>query len=173
MIKQNIIGTLVNFLVFGILQILFFDYLQLFNTAFCFFYIGFILLLPFDTGRLAMLFMAFAIGLFIDIFNDTLGIHASASVVMAFLRPYWLSLNTPRGGYENVISPDIPSLGWQWFVSYAFPLILIHHLVMFFVEAGHFNMFFSQVWKSIVSCILTLIAITIYQYIFVRKARTI
>lgn len=171
--NKNIIGIIINFLVFGLLQILLFDQLVIYNVAFCFFYAGFLLLLPLETDRLLLLVLGFLIGLFIDIFNDTLGVNAAACVALAYLRPYWLSLNTPRGGYENTISPDIPSLGLQWFISYAFPLLFIHHAVLFFTEAGHFGLFFYQIWKTIVSSCLSLIIIIIYQYIFVRKVRTI
>lgn len=169
--SSNYISVLVNFIIFVLLQVFIFENFILYNTAFCFFYIGFILFLSFETDHLVYLFIALALGLTIDIFNDSLGVHASACVAIAFLRPYWLSIVTPRGGYESITTPNVKVLGFQWFLSYAFPLIFMHHLLLFFVEAGNFYYFFNKLWKIFSSSLLTFIILVIYQYIFFRRVR--
>ncbi len=171
--SSNYVGHIVNFLVFTLLQILVFNNFVLYNTAFCYFYIGFLLFLPFDVGKIWYLMIGFVTGLFIDIFNDTLGVHAAACVVVAYIRPYWQGINTPRGGYENLEVPNIKTLGFQWFFAYAFPLIFIHHSILFFTEAGNFQYFFHKLLKILSSSILSFSFLVIYQYLFVRRVRLI
>lgn len=156
-----------------VLQVFFVRNLVLFNQAFCFVYIGFLLLMPLQIGRLRMLFVAFGFGLILDIFYDSLGMHASASVLLAFLRPFWLNLITPRGGYENVNMPSIPELSLSWFMAYALPLIFIHHAALFFIEAGGFHLFFYSISKTFFSTIFSFIILAIIQYLFYEKSRMI
>ena len=89
----------------------------------------FILLLPFDTPKWLMLPLAFAIGLTIDMFNNTAGMHASACVFMAFIRPQLIKFYTPITGYESVTAPSISQLGVIWFSLFTVTMIFIHHLI--------------------------------------------
>jgi len=169
--SNNYISLLLNFVIFVLLQILIFENFVLYNTAFCFFYVGFILFMSFETDHLAFLFMAFFTGLAVDIFSDSLGVNAAASVALAFVRPHWLSIVTPRGGYESVTIPNVKVLGFQWFLSYVFPLLFLHHFLLFFIEAGNFHYFFHKLFKIFTSALLTFIILVIYQYIFYRRVR--
>src|ERR1700740_3688647 len=63
-------------------------------------YIMFLLMLPFETMPLLVLLLSFAVGISVDIFYDTQGIHASSCVVLGFVRFYFLRLLAPREGYE-------------------------------------------------------------------------
>lgn len=171
--SNNYISGLVNFVVFILLHVFIFENFVLYNTAFCFFYVGFILFLSFDVDHVVYLILALAIGVGVDVFNDSLGVHASATLAMAFVRPFWLSMITPRGGYDTINMPSIKALGFQWFLAYAFPLIFFHHLILFFVEAGNFYYFFNKLLKIFSSTLLTFIILVLYQYIFFRRVRTI
>jgi hypothetical protein len=158
-------------LLFLVAQVVFARNLVLFNKAFCFLYIGYILLMPIQMGRLRLIFTAFLFGLTLDIFYDSLGMHAAATVFLAYLRPVWLNLITPRGGYENVNMPSIPELSLGWFMAYALPLLLLHHGVLFFVEAGGFHLFFFTLWKVLFSTVFTFVTLAIIQYFFYGKNR--
>jgi len=121
-----------RFVVFILLQVLLFKDLILFDRAFCFVYLGFLLLLPIELGPLLIISIGFFTGLSVDVFYDSLGIHAASSVLIMFLRPYWVSLLTPQGGYEIGARPNIMTLGFMWFLVYSLPLILIHNFALFF-----------------------------------------
>lgn len=165
-----IIGT--NFLIFMVLQVLVFKNFVLFEVGFSFVYLICLLLLPIEFGFLSVMFLAFGTGLIVDIFSNSLGIHASACVVLAFVRPFWLKVITPRSGnYEVNVLPTVHSYGASWFISYAFPLLLIHNIVFFFIEAGGFHFLGPTILKIIVSSCLSLVFILSIQYLFFDKQK--
>ncbi len=150
-------------------QVILFKDISLFNTALCFPYIAFILLLPFEIGPLLLMTISFSLGLGVDIFYDSQGLNAAACTFIAFIRPWWLSSITPRGGYEEVDVPKLKNLGFAWFFTYTAPLIFIHHAILFFVEAGGFHLFFSTLSNVFFSSVFTFFIIVISQHLFYRK----
>lgn len=147
--------------------------LVLFDKAFCFIYIGFLLLLPFETNKVLLLIWGFVIGFFIDIFYDSLGIHMAASVLMVYLRSYWINLITPRGGYEVGMEPTLKLMKFEWFATYSLPLIFVHHFALFYIETGGFSLFFFTFVKVISSVVFTFVTIVLLQYLFYPSRRTI
>ena len=132
-------------------------------------YILFILLLPFETPKVVLLFLAMLLGLSVDMFTDTLGMHASASVFMAFIRPYILLTISPRDGYEPGTFPRAYYYGFIWFFKYSLILILLHHLFLFTVETFSFINYYLVIWRTILSTVFTSIAVMISQFIIFRK----
>lgn len=147
--------------------------LVLFDKAFCFIYIGFLLLLPFETNKVLLLIWGFVIGFFIDIFYDSLGIHMAASVLMVYLRSYWINLITPRGGYEVGMEPTLKLMKFEWFATYSLPLIFVHHFALFYIETGGFSLFFFTFVKVVSSVVFTFVTIVLLQYLFYPSRRTI
>jgi hypothetical protein len=144
----------------------------MFGTAFCFVYIAFILFLPFQVNRLAMIFMAFLGGLITDMFYDSMGMNAAASVFIAFIRKPWISLITPAGGYEEIDSPTSRSLGMSWMVMYVFPLTLFHHLVLFQIESGQVFLSWFVLKKVLASAVFTSFVLILIRSLFYRRLRT-
>lgn len=169
---NKLTGQVVNFLVYVTLQILIVRNLVLFDRAFCYIYVVFLLLLPFETGRMTLLLLGFITGFAIDIFYDSLGINAAASVLMMYIRPYWLDLVT-KGGDENIYNPNIRNTGFETFIAYTIPLIFIHHFALFFLEAGTLNMFFFTLTKVLLSTLLTGLVMVVFQYLFYPKQRAL
>lgn len=173
---MNSKNSVIQLLYFGLyifLQIMFMKNMVLFDKAFCFVYIGFLLLLPFETGPLLLLVIGFFTGFIIDIFYDSLGIHIAASVLMVYLRPYWINLVTPRGGYEVGMEPTLKLMKFEWFATYALPLIFVHHFALFYIETGGFSMFFFTLVKVVSSTLFTFVTIVIIQYLFYSSRRSI
>ncbi|MCP2937499.1 hypothetical protein NK983_32875, partial [Salmonella enterica subsp. enterica serovar Typhimurium] len=73
-------------------------------------YILFILLLPFETPRLLVMFLAFVTGLVVDMFYDTAGIHAAVCTLIGYSRYYILKVLSPREGYDPGLTPTIQSM---------------------------------------------------------------
>ena len=161
----------VSFFIYLLLQVMLLKNFVLFNTAFCFFYVAFILLLPIETNTLALMVIGFVLGFLIDIFYDSLGIHASTLVLIAYLRNYWLSAITPHGGYDAGSGPTLAVNGVQWFLVYTLPLIFLHHFVLFFLEAGGFSVFWYTMVKVIGSLLFTMTVIILIQYLFADRRR--
>ncbi len=158
-----------RFILFVLLQVLIFKNLILFDRAFCFIYLGFLLLLPLEIGPLLIIGIGFFVGLTVDVFYDSLGIHAASSVLIMFLRPYWVSLLTPQGGYDIDAQPNIKTLGFMWFLIYSLPLIFIHNFTLFFLESFGLRLFLFTLSKVISSAVFTFIILVLVQYLFMSK----
>jgi hypothetical protein len=153
------------FFVYLMAQVLLFKRLVLFNTSFCFLYVGFILLLPNETNNMVLMIIAFLLGFCVDIFYDSLGLHAFALVMVAYIRNYWLNAITPQGGYDSNMSPSLALNGLQWFLVYTLPLVFVHHAVLFFVEAGGFDLFWFTMLKIIASLLFTTSILLMLQFL--------
>lgn len=99
----------------------------------------FIVMIGFEVKNWVVLFIAFFLGLTIDLFNGTLGMHAFAMVLMAFLRPIFLKSFPPKTDKFNY--PSLKENGFGWLLFYISTLLFFHHLVYFIIEAGSFNNF--------------------------------
>lgn len=166
--NRNLMLIPVSFIGYLLLQVLFLQRMVLFDTAFCLAYTGFILFLPLELGTVALMIAGFLFGLSLDIFQNSQGLHASVCVLLGFIRNFWVNRLTPQGGYDASGSFTIGSLGLSWFLSYAAPLILLHHLVLFFTEAGGFGMFWLTLGKAMSSFLFTLFFLTAYRFILPR-----
>ncbi|MDQ3534432.1 MAG: Rod shape-determining protein MreD [Bacteroidota bacterium] len=170
--SKNTIIHLFYFIIFIGLQVVIIRNVVLFNVAFCYLYIAFLLLLPFEAGRITLMMIGFFTGLAVDVFYDSFGIHAAACVLMMYIRPIWINLITPRGGYELEMRPTLSHMGFQWFSTYVIPLILIHHFALFFIESGGINLILYTALKVASSAAFTYITIVVVQYLFYSTRRS-
>jgi hypothetical protein len=165
LLGRNIIRLIVLVLV----QILVFNNIQISGYLIPNFYILFILLLPFETPRWLLLVSAFTLGISVDLFTQTPGMHAAATVFMAFLRPWVLEMSSPRDGYESGTFPRLYYYGFQWFLRYTVILVLAHHFVLFYIEVFRFTEFFSTLLRVLLSSLFSIILIMLSQYFIYRK----
>ncbi len=166
---NTIIRNIIRFFALVLVQVLIVKNIELGRFINPFLYVLFILILPFETPKWLLLLSAFVLGITVDMFYDTSGMHAAACVVMAYIRPGVLKLFSPRDGYEFGTQPSIQYLGIPWFLSYAGILVFVHHLILFYIEIFRLNEFFSTFFRVIVSSIFTLLLVVISQYLFQRK----
>jgi hypothetical protein len=160
------------FFVYVLVQVLLLRNLVLFNSAFCFLYIAFILLLPIELNSLVLMLIGFVLGFTIDIFYDSMGLHALATVFVAYVRNYWLATITPQGGYDAGSSVTVMANGLQWFLVYSLPLVFLHHLTLFFVEASGFALFWYTMLKIVASLLFTMATIILLQYVSPQRRRS-
>ena len=158
-----------NFFFFVFLQLPLLYKLSLWDLAFGFFYIGFPLMLPNNKNKIYTLIIAFFTGLLIDIFTNTYGIHAFSTVFVMFYRNRWLNRSGEHSG--ETVSPSIDSLGSKWFLFFIFPLIFIHHFLVFFIENGGFHFFGRLLAKVILSTILTGIIVFVIHVLLAPKRK--
>jgi len=158
LVLQNII----RFIVLVIAQVLILNNIQFLGYINPFLYIYFILALPVQIPRWAILFLAFALGLIIDIFSNTAGLHALATVFVAFLRAP--AINILVSIDENpALQPSVKTFGWMTFLRYAGFLVLIHNVVIFIVEAFSFVNFGIIALKILLSSVVTLLLVIAIQ----------
>ena len=160
---------LFQFVVLVVAQILIFNNIDFSGFINPYIYILFVLLLPFNTPRLILLLSSFAIGLIIDLFMGTPGVHSSATLFMAFSRPTVMAMFSPREGYQSGTYPRLTQFGWEWFVKYTVTLVLMHHFTLFYLEVFTFHHFFSTFLRALLSSILTSFLIICSQFFIFRR----
>ncbi|GAB3785062.1 hypothetical protein GCM10028818_46130 [Spirosoma horti] len=164
MTLREILSTSLLFLLYLILQILLVRNLVLFDYAFCFIYIACILLLPNELGLTWLLLIAFLTGIIIDTFYNTLGIHAAASVLMAYCRPLIVRSQIDVPGLETRIEFSLRELGVGAFFRYVLILALIHHTALFFIEASSLTLLIPTLIRVAASTLFTTISIVLIQF---------
>ncbi len=162
---NNILKHSVRFVFLVLLQVLILNNIQLNGFINPYLYILFIIMLPFEIPVWLLMLLAFVMGISIDMFLNTMGIHAAACVFMAYTRSYVLNFFSPRDGYESNTEPSLEYLGLTWFLSYSSIMVFIHHFVFFFIEAFRLTEFFSTFFRVIVSSVFTILLIIISQYV--------
>jgi len=110
-------------------------------------------------------------GLCVDIFYNTLGIHMAACVLLGFMRPYVINFLTPRGGYDEGAELTVYSMGFRWLATYAAILVVIHHLALLMIEAWEFDIFFHTLFKALCSALFTLVVFFIFQYLAFSRTK--
>ena len=155
------------FLVF--FQVLILNNIQFSGYITPYFYIYFILLLPFETPRWLLLSGAFLLGITIDVFANTPGLNAAACVLMAFIRP--LVITSISSGTEFMVGthPSLKNQGLKWFAYYSVILVLSHHFVLFFLEIFRFTEFFQTLLRVLLSAAFTLLLVFLSEYLFYSR----
>jgi|SRR6185436_11924502 len=167
----DIFTLLVRFIFLVGLQVTILNNIQLNGYINPYLYVLFILLLPVKFPKIPAMLIAFFVGVTIDIFTNTIGIHAGATVFMAYARPFVLKIFSPRDGYETDATPNIKDLGLQWWLAYSSVMVLIHHFALFYLEAFRLTEFFSTFLRVVLSTIATLILVLITQFLFGKSKR--
>ena len=169
--SKNFSILLITLLLLLPFQVVVLGHLALFNIGFCFVYLLFLLLLPIETSPVKSLFGALLPGLVVDICAGTPGIHAASCVLLMFLRPFWLNSITPRNDFSVNTLLCIANYGLSWFLLYAGPLVLIHSLAFFFLEATGSGLFWTTIAKIMLTSFLTLVFMVSLQYLFYPKSK--
>lgn len=163
---SEMFGNSVRLLFLILLQALVFNHWTLDWGIQPFIYVLFILMLPFETPPWAVLFLGFACGLTMDAFDNSMGMHASASALLAYLRRPLLERLAPRDGYESGMKPMIRHMGINWYIRYAGILTLVHHIWLLGLDYFRLDKILNIIAKGTLSALFTLILIIIYQYLF-------
>ena len=159
------------FLLYVLLQVFVFNMVNLWGVITPMIYILFILSLPFQTPKWAVVLLGFLLGLSIDIFSGVLGLHALATLVIAFVRPFVITIIPLRVEREEHLLPIFHDMKLAWYLRYVFLLTLIHHFVYFMVDAFTFYNFFKTCLVVLVNTLFTLLCIFIIQILFYKPSK--
>ena len=135
-------------------------------------YVYFLIVLPVDFSPNIGLFVAFAMGIIIDMFSQTMGMHTISAVFLAYARPYILRYMAPRDGYEFSRNVSIKQMGWLWFLTFSGLMVFLHHFVLFFIESFRMSGLGYTMLKAVGSSLLTLTLIIIVQLLFTRSPKS-
>ena len=100
----------------------------------------------------------FCMGLAIDIFSNTPGMNAAATVLLAFLRPLFLRLFTPRDTLDSIV-PSLKSMGIASFLKYLVVSLFVHHFLLLTLEFFSFTSIPLLLLRVVSSTILTITCI--------------
>jgi len=171
--SRNFIFSILGFFLYFAVQVFVLKNVVLFGTAFSFLYVLYILIFPLEIKTIPLMIISFLLGFSIDMFYDTLGMHTASLVLVAFLRKSWLNVHTPTGGFDDNTQPTVLNMGFGWFVTYALPLIFVHHLTFFFIDYLGTDFYLPVIIRTFSSVVFTFMLAIIAQMLFYKKKRGI
>lgn len=151
------IRPVIRWIILMLLQVLLINNLQFFGLCHPYIYIFSLLVLPITLPRWADLLLGACMGLIMDVFCNSLGVHMAACTLIMFLRSYFLNLLVPN--QERMIGEiGIHDMGVAAFVKYVLIMVPIYHIVVFSLAAWSTQLIWlvllETVVSSLVSCVL-------------------
>ena len=133
-------------------------------------YFVFVLWLPFSMSRPALLLSAFLLGLTVDYFSMSPGLHAAACVLIAYLRPYLVTLLMPRDTQEyQYPEPSVRAMQWAPYVVYVLFLSFVHHFYLTFLQWLSVGSFWSLIGKTFLGTLISFLLILTVDLLFPRQ----
>ncbi len=135
-------------------------------------YYLFILWLPFSMNRIGLLVAGFVTGLALDYFTMTMGLHAAACTLIAYLRPFVINLLMPKETSEfNYREPSPRAMGWAPYTVYALVLTLFHHAYLLFLEWIQFGNFLEFAIRVVSTTGVSMLLILTVELLFPRRLK--
>ena len=170
MTNNLIVSNVIRWVIIFILQVLILKSIVIgwngFNYISILMYPMVIILLPVDLHVTISIIISFILGILIDIFYGSLGVHASACVFTAFIRPFILNYYEPKGGYALNLAPSKRKYGFNWFFRYASVLMLLHLFFYFSVEVFTYVYIGEILLKTFLSFLFSMLYVIMYQFLF-------
>jgi rod shape-determining protein MreD len=164
---NSILSThIVRFIVLLLVQVLVLSQINFMGYINPYLYILFVMLYPIKNNKMLFILLSFLLGLLVDMFLDSGGIHAAASVTIAFIRP--TALKTSFGAiYEyQAVKFSTAAIGQR--ITYITILTFIHHLILFSLEFFNLSKILLVVKNTLFSSIFTVILCVLVTIIFSR-----
>lgn len=165
--NNTIITHSVQFIVLVLLQVTVLNHINFLGDINPYLYVIFICLFPINNNRLAFIFLSFLLGLSIDLFSDSGGVHAAASVTIAFIRPVILKFSFGSVYEHQTIKFKHVDFGAK--IIYFIILVFIHHLILFSLEIFNLSNILLVLKKTLFSSTFTILLCMITTIIFSRK----
>lgn len=166
---NNNLLNIFRFVILLAIQILIFNNINLFGYINPYPYLLFILLYPVNGNRSVLLLSSFAIGLLLDMFLNSGGVHASASLILAFVRPslfkfsFGLSYEYQTVKIADKLSPER--------ITFLFLAVIIHHFVLFLLEYYRFSLIVDIFIRSLSTALFTLLFCMLIIYLIKPSKR--
>ena len=154
----TVLQNIFRFILLVLFQVLVLNNIQFLGYINPYLYVLFILSLPVQMPRWFLLILAFVLGLTIDIFSNTPGIHAFATVLVAFFKDGIIKLFTNLEEGNNP-TPSFHTFGVSAYIKYVVLIVIIHHFTLFILEAFSFSHFWILSAKILLSALVSTILI--------------
>jgi rod shape-determining protein MreD len=153
---------IINFILVVLVQVFLFNEFLFSGYMNPYVYVLYLVLLPTSLSRASVLLVAFAMGLCVDLFENSAGVHAAASVLFAYIRPWFLKILSSRME-ETREDITISELGFLSLSAYALLSIFVHHFALFLVESFSLFEIGTVLARTFFSTLFTFIFVVLYQ----------
>ena len=167
--NNELFMNIFRFILLLLVQIIIFNNMNFLGYISPFPYILFIILYPVNGNKYGLLLASFLLGITLDIFSNSGGIHAAASIVLAYYRPYifkfsfGVSYEYQTVKLNDVITPER--------FSFILISVLIHHIILFILETFQISFFWDTLVRIILSTVFTIIICIIIIYLIKPNRR--
>lgn len=167
--NNSITKNIFSFIFFSLIQVLLFLNFNIYEYGFAFVYLGFIFFLPLNTPVIYVLILAFLQGIFIDLFYNTIGIHAFALVFVSYLKPKLSTLFIPKMIDDISELKSITQLGVERALLVVFLLTFTHHFILFMIINNASEFIIDNIIKTVFSSILSTFFLFSFKKIFFNQ----
>lgn len=161
---MNIIKEIGRLLLVFALQVLLFDHLHIGSLGIVMMYILFLINLPTRTPRWAEMLIGVGVGMMMDIWHSSLGIHMAACVALTFVRPILLT-NAIQDIERIKDNLSIQNIGPAEYTKCAVLMTVLHHFIVLSLEMWSIHMWWMVLLQTLVSSAMTLCVILGYEYL--------
>ncbi len=154
----------VRFIVLILLQVLLLSHIKFLGYINPYLYILFVLLYPIKNNRMLFIFLSFLLGLSVDLFLDSGGMHAAATLTIAFIRPVALKFSFGSVYEHQTIKFGAIDFGQR--LTYITILTVIHHFILFSLDIFNFSKILLILKNTLFSSIFTIILCVLVSIIF-------
>lgn len=167
--NSAVLYNIARFILLLAAQILIFNNMDFLGYINPYPYILFIILYPVNGNKIGLLLSSFMLGLILDMFCNSGGVHAAASIILAYYRPYIFKFSFGLSyEYQTVKLND--TLTPERF-SFLLIAVVLHHFVLFLLEVFRLNFIFEIILKTVVSTIFTLLMCILIIYLIKPSRR--
>ena len=162
--KSNILlfAFLLFLQIFVLNKILFYDYIIISPI------IIFLILYKYQKDSKENLLIAFSLGLFVDIFNNSLGTYSVICLILMYFRNLWVLKVIGEEKTEELNLLSVQELGNFQFLYYSFPILLLFFSLLSFFESQYF-ISIENILFIMLSSIINYILMLIFQYLFLKS----
>lgn len=146
---------IISFFLLVVVQVLLLNNLHLFGVQ-AYLYVMFVITFPISVSSKILMPISFLLGLCVDVFSGTYGVHAAATTFVAFVRPLLLRLVVPVNDATQMESLSLSKQKLN-FVGFAVLMVLLHHFALLMLEAFSFKYIGVVVIKTLLSAVYTLL----------------
>ncbi|CAA9199242.1 rod shape-determining protein MreD [Flavobacterium collinsii] len=158
-----------RFIMLLAIQVVIFNNMNFLGYISPFPYILYIILYPVNSNRTGLIVSSFLLGIIMDMFCNSGGIHATACLVLAYYRPYIFKFSFGLSyEYQTIKLND--SLTPERF-SFILVSVVLHHIVLFILEAFQFKFILDVLLRTLFSSIFTIITSIIIIYLIKPNKR--
>ena len=161
--------NIVRFVLLLLVQVLICNHINFFGYINPYIYIIFIFLFPIREERLILLLASFLLGMMIDLFSDSGGVHAAAAVSLAYVRPILLKSSFGMLYEHQSIKFSTTEIGSL--ITYISLGTVVHHLILFSLEIFNISNILLILQKTLFSSIFTIILSLLIIILFSRNKK--